>query len=189
MKNILTFLVLNFCVLTLAFGQEHLSFNSILLDGDLKSFVSKLETKGFTINEFEGNTAILSGTFIDTDSEAYVFGSSNSNTVWKVVVSFPERLSWKELNDEYKTTKEIYQSKYGDGKSKESFTESLAGGDNSEIVALKEGNCTYTTDFESEIGLITVKLTPSGCVRIIYEDAMSKSTADREKQANINSEI
>ena len=98
------FIMMLLCAMSVcATAQEHMSFKGIPMDCDLITFVSKLEAKGFTNQRNTSETsAWIKGNFAGIDDcEILILSTSTSKLVWKVVVYFPEQISWYSLKREY----------------------------------------------------------------------------------------
>jgi hypothetical protein len=110
----LAFIILfNYCS-----SQGHLAFDEIPINGNLNSFSRELVNIGFTeMPSFETGQIRLSGTFVNKNCEISVFGSPESNTVYKVVIKIPEE-SYDSVKSSYERLQEKCASKYGKGASK-----------------------------------------------------------------------
>ncbi len=171
------------------FAQEHIIFKGIPLSGDISSFTNKLKQKGCVVKNTKNNMVVLTGKFINKNCDIYVLGSKKSKTIWKVVVFLPKENSWTSLKDEYQSTKEQYQRKYGEGKSYEFFGKPYYEGDGYELLALKKEKCTYITFFETDLGSIAVEIGQGGYVKIGYEDKKNTEIEKKERQEIIDSDI
>ena len=189
MKRIL----LTFCavMLTMALhAQEHMTFKGIPIDGPLSSFISQLETKGFTHELTDGNVAMLKGDFAGKcDCTIGVLASKQSNTVFKIIVYFPKKTSWYSLKSEYKSFKESYTKKYGTPLTYEYFIDPYFDGDGYELQALSLKKCTYASFYKTDKGYISVQINDSKCVTVIYEDAINVQIKNHETEMSISEDI
>jgi hypothetical protein len=92
-----------------AYSQGHLEFKGVPIEGDINSFVKKLESKGFEVNGYVDTNVLMNGLFTGLPVDLIVFGSKNTKTVWKVSVSIGnDELEWKDLKALYEEYKELY---------------------------------------------------------------------------------
>lgn len=111
----LLFLVFSIMLSINAYSQGHLEFKGVPIEGDINSFVKKLESKGFEVNGYVDTNVLMNGLFTGLPVDLIVFGSKNTKTVWKVSVSIGnDELEWKDLKALYEEYKELYIKKYGD---------------------------------------------------------------------------
>ena len=110
---ILIIILLNSCS-----PKEHLIFNNVPLDGRLDKFAGELTKLGFVISDSaRKNEIILSGEFLSKDCEIYVFGTGNSNVVYKVIVNSPVEVH-DSLQSDFGKMQKLFSLKYGIGNSK-----------------------------------------------------------------------
>ncbi len=182
---IVTIFILNIVGLS---AQEHLAFKGIPIAGSNNSFVEKLKTKGFTFSKMEDNIGMLKGNFINLSCDLYTVGSVNSNTMWKVYITFDDEISWTSLKSSYLKVKEQYQGKYGKGKSYEFFSKPYYEGDGYELQAISKERCTYSTFWNTDEGNISVTISGKH-VAISYEDKAGIEVNRQEKQQVVNNDI
>ena len=152
--------------------------------------VSQLKSKGITHELTEGSIAMLKGDFAGkSDCTIGVLATKQSNTVWKVVVYFPEKTSWYSLKSEYKSFKESYTEKYGSPSSYEYFSDPYYEGDGYELQALRLEKCSYVSYYETDKGYISVEIDDSKCVTVSYEDAINVKIKSREQEMSISEDI
>lgn len=174
-----------------ATAQEHMSFKGIPMDCDLITFVSKLEAKGFTNQRNTSETsAWVKGNFAGIDDcEILILSTSTSKLVWKVVVYFPERISWYSLKREYNNFKDSYTEKYGKPNSYEYFSQPYYEGDGYELQALKLEKCTYESFFKTTLGYICLSIYKTNQVKVSYEDAVNVILKSSEKEKKVSNDI
>ena len=189
MKKIIVLIIFACGSLISTLGQEHLSFKGVLLNGDLSDFITQMKSKELNLKEKNAKTAILEGSFINKNCTIYVYCSETESIVWKVEVLLPKKIQWDDLTSEYFSTKELYQHKYGKGKSQEFFSAPHKEGGIDELEALKNKKCMYITNFKTEAGNISVEITTCGCVKIIYKDRINADINKREILSIFNNEI
>lgn len=195
-KTLLLFCIIFVCTNQI-FAQEvktetlkHIQFKGTPIDGNIQSFIKKLENMGYTTSEVKGNIATLKGDFAGfKDCELLVVGSRNSNIVWKVKVYLPKRTTWSSLKREYSELKDQYVSKYDKGKSYEFFSSPYKEGDDYEMQALRLEKCTFATYFNVEGGSIELEISKYGQIGISYEDEINSNKDTEEKKAIIKDQI
>ena len=173
-----------------SFAQEHLDFRGVPIDGHLDDFVSKMETMGYTVKQREGEIVIMTGQFTNRDVELWIVSSSQTKTVWKVIIDFSKSSSWSSLESSYFEYKDLYIKKYGSTKnSYEFFSKPYYKGDGYELQALRKDKCTYATFFKTANGTSAVKLTKFENLQIGYEDKINADKSSQEKTASALDEI
>ncbi len=186
-------LLLTYCVIlvaTLAYAQEHMAFKGISMDRNVTSFVSQLKASGYTELLVQDEGAVLSGNFAEKDDcTIFVLGTNRGELVWKVVVKFPERVSWYSLKSEYNTFKTSYTNKYGAPESYEYFSDPYYEGDGYELQALRLEKCRYISYFTTSLGTIMLKIGDDKCVTVVYEDAINVELKKSEKNRAVSSDI
>jgi len=170
------------------FAQEHLSFKGIPITGKSAAYVEQLKNQAFTFIKTEGNISVLEGTFINLPCTIYTIGSINTNTIWKVHLTFSDEISWSSLKGSYNTIKGQYQTKYGTGESYEYFTKPYYEGDGYELQAIAKEKCSYATYWNTDLGYISVKISGKH-VAISYEDKIGADVNRAEKQQVVNNDI
>lgn len=153
-------------------SQEHLKFKGIPIDGNIYAFSKKLASTGFEYVYSDGEMVLLKGEFLNRECYPIVQGRGESNTTWRVRVMFTQKTDWNSLKEEYFYFKEQFQQKYGMGESKEFFEDSYPykQDDDDEMDAIEKWACTYRTVFETELGVISIKIENSKQVSIYFED-------------------
>ena len=92
-----------------SFAQtKHIQFKGIPVDGTLSSFVEKLITQGFDYIAEQDGLALLTGKFAGCN----IIVVSARNTVWKVVVEFPEQSTLSDVKKRYEEFKQSFKLKY-----------------------------------------------------------------------------
>ena len=71
------------------------------ISGSAEFFIPRLEEKGFVkVDTFESSTKFI-GKFANEIVNLTLLASPRTNTVCKVIVYFPEKNSWAELQSDY----------------------------------------------------------------------------------------
>jgi hypothetical protein len=187
------FIMMLLCAMSICVSaQEHMSFKGVSMGNNLTTFMSQLESKGYTtlLVREKGDGAVLSGSFAGKeDCKVFILVTQKSKLVWKVVVKFPERVSWSSLKSDYSSFKESYTEKYGVPQVYEYFTSPYYEGDGYELQALKLEKCTYASIFKTSLGGILLEITDDKCVQVSYEDAINVEIKSKEKETIISNDI
>lgn len=187
-RYLIVFFVLVLATVTNA--QEHLTFKGIPLGGDISIFVSKLELKGYYVEEKSFNEILMIGDFAGVDTcEVYLSPTPKSRLVWNVTVKFPQKASWQALKDEYLSLKEAYTQKYGEPESYELFMSPYEEGDGNEMDAVYKGKCGYASFYTLDKGNVVLGIYNDGCVFVVYEDAITYKVCRDEVEADIMDDI
>jgi hypothetical protein len=188
MKKVLV-LVLVF-ISVAGYGQNHIKFRDIEINGNLSQFVSQLEKIGYSLKTSEGNTSKLNGIFLGKEGELFVVSTPKTKTVWKVGFDFCKDENWISLKSDYKSLKEQITKKYGEPfETIEFFSSPYYDGDGNEIQAFKKGKCVFASYWEVESGFIDIGITDSCQIRISYEDKINAEIKSRESCEKIQDEI
>ena len=110
------FLLTIICVVAviLVYAEGKMTFKGIDIDGDLPSFVDKLEMQGFVMQDMRDDCAIMSGTFTAEDVKLYIHATPISKTVYGVSVIYKPQDSWPHQESHYKNLAKSLKTKYGE---------------------------------------------------------------------------
>ena len=111
-KSLLALIVMFFAITCMA--DEHLKFKGIPIEGSMKSFCQKLETKGFSKAVSDANSTIFRGDFAGSNATIGVVSDDDGENVSSVIVMFDGSDEWKVLLNTYNYYKDLYTRKYGD---------------------------------------------------------------------------
>ena len=145
MKN-LYFLIIAISVSLFCSAQSketHLEFMGLPISGSAEFFIPRLEEKGFVkVDTFESSTKFI-GKFANEIVNLTLLASPRTNTVCKVIVYFPEKNSWAELQSDYFKKKKLYRIKYLLTDDFEFFSNPYENGDGYEMRAVVNEKCNY----------------------------------------------
>lgn len=160
-----------------------LQFMGLPMVGNINSFAQQLvNQKGCRIvsNNTESNSISMRGTFTGKDCEIYVFGTANSNRVWKVTIYLPELRTWQAIKREYLNYKSQFDNKYTLTSSYDFFGNPYNEGDGNEVEAIKADECHYSAFYDAPGGNIMLKVSKYMQVQISYEDSEGLNVRERE---------
>lgn len=158
----------------------HQKFLGIPLMGNSKTFVSKLQKKHFSSKEkldgkywLEGKFAGINGCNIIIDDSPNICG---------VIVFLPPKGNWSGLYSDYRNFKDKLSTKYG---SPSNTTEIFEGGEyglsnKEKMIKLKNGNCTYSTQFDTTVGYILLEISSLSMVKLTYIDGIGWKNMKKE---------
>lgn len=170
--------------------NEYMTFKGISFNCDINTFASNMEAIGYTQVLMQERAAVYRGNFAGKDGcSIIVLATDTSKLVWKVVVEFPEQISWRSLKNEYNHYKELYTKKYGTPKDIEFFDYPYEEGDGHELRALELEKCTYSSYFTTNQGSVSLHINSQKNININYEDKINVDIWKAEKEQSILSEI
>jgi len=109
------FLLLNF--LNGCSSEQHMKFLDVPINGSIDKFADELIKLGFTVAPLkEENQLKLTGMFIEKQCEIDLYGTSNSQTVYRIKVSIPTE-NRDSLDVSFGKIQKLCSSKYGIGRS------------------------------------------------------------------------
>ena len=183
MKRILTIVafIFSFMFVVAQTPNNHLTFMGIPITGTLESFAQKMEAKGLKKIYSDKTRVYFKGEFAGySGCKIYVYKAPKRNIVYQVVVFFPEKSSWANLEKEYYKFKGMLTNKYGKPAShSETFKERKSTvNDAAKMLSLKEGNCNYATGWEVDNGFIQMYIFPKndtnkGIIMLTYVDKIN----------------
>ena len=138
------------------FGQEHLGFKNIPIDGTTSQFVAKLKAVGYTVVGEYSDDIRLRGVFMGKDCTLSLNFTAVSKTVHSVYVIFDKKQDWASLENDYENIKNGLTIKYGKPTVKEEFRSPYKEGDGSEYMAFKGGYADWISSFSTPIGNINL---------------------------------
>lgn len=160
-------------------AKEHMEFNNIQINGNLDKFVNELIVTGFSVPQLvEENQIRLNGVFLEEDCEINVYGTSQSQTVYKVIVNLP-RENHDSIEYRFEKLKELFSSKFGPGTSRyQQFqnSERFLFNEPKRIRHLSQGDFTR---FTTGSGVITI-VVRDGYISITYLDKQNNEIWERE---------
>lgn len=170
--------------------HEYMTFKGLSFNCDINTFVSGLEALGYTLGLIEDRVAVLNGSFANKEGcTIVVLATNTSKLVWKVVINFPEQISWRSLKSEYNTFKDLYTKKYGAPNDYEFFDYPYEEGDGHELTALELEKCTYSSYFTTHQGFVVLDISTQKNIKVSYEDKINCEIWEAEKEESILDEI
>lgn len=170
--------------------HKYMTFKGVPFNCDMDTFVDRMEAIGYVKTLMQETAAVLHGNFAGKDNcTIVVLATNKSKLVWKVVVHFPEQISWRSLKNEYEGFKDLYTKKYGDPNDIEFFDYPYEEGDGHELTALEMELCTYSSYFTTNQGTVVLSISSQKNVKVDYEDKINSEVWEAEKEESILSEI
>lgn len=172
-----------FAVITLcSFGQEHLSFKGIPIEGSMKSFCDKLKEKGLHFIAEQNNISLYTGDFTGKPATIGAVANDKGTDVYAVLVLFDESEEWKTLVNTYDYYKGLYTEKYGKPSFNKENNPSRGDSNISLMSELYQGKVVYCSEFNAPGGTIEISIEKSagigykGVVTIKYRDSQNIQT-------------
>ncbi len=192
-KFILSLIVAFASCIAFAQSESHLEFKNIPITGKRATFVQKLKEQGFIkINEF-----VLQGSFAGYSNCTIILNSTpKTDIVYQVIVSFPSKTTWIDLELQYYELKTAYTEKYSSPFSIEYFNSPYKKGDGYEFFALKNSYARYSSSFtitdKNNSNIMIILFSDSSVkasVTIGYTDAEGKALCKTEEKTIVSSDI
>lgn len=171
-------------------AQEHLFFKGVPIDGDITSFVEKLNSKGFKSLKQNDEGFFLEGLFSGHNCILVVESSLISHTVYSVYVMHDVKEDWMTLKNDYALLKKGLTLKYGDPiLEKEEFRSPYKEGDGRAYMAFKGGYADWYCRFDAKVGKIDLYIREQSYdklnVIIQYEDSLNANKAVQELTSDL----
>lgn len=168
----------------------HLTFRDIEINGPAKVISENLKKLGYVVEGTMDDGYILTGSFAGVrDCTIYVVESEYTHETYRIMIAFPERQQWYQLEPEYMKLKNMFTQKYGEPDSNEFFLDPYEDGDGYEMTALSSGNCIYNSTFNTDKGSIRILLAEHGQVLVSYEDLINMEIHDIENDSTAFDDI
>lgn len=181
-RKYLTTLILLLTIISFAKSQtsDHLSFKGVPIDGTLNEYVTKMKQNGFLLLSTEDEIAILNGDFAGyKDCKVSVTTLKQKDLVYKIVVLFPNQVTWSALSGNYFNLKQMLTEKYGTPTDVvEKFdSSSQPRDDGDKIHEVGMDRCKYYSAFQTSKGTIELAIDHdsvlSKYVTLVYSDKIN----------------
>lgn len=186
MKRTLLCLVLSISIFVCS-GQ---SFNGVPISGDLPTCISRFKGKGFLLDKYLKNGAIMNGRINGESVELYIFVTPKTRKVCKVVIYFEEKISWYSLKRQYENMVELLTDKYGTPDDRlATFLDPYYDGDGFELQAIGLEKAIFVAYWAKRNNLnVAVEMSKFKQVSIAYENDIAMDISKKEYEM-INKEI
>lgn len=182
MKKLLILFMTVMALTVNAKTTQHIQFMGVPLNGTVKSFVTKMQNKGFTIDtKFDDGNIMMRGTFTNRDIELFIFGTPESKQVYKVVIYYPKKETWKALKNDYFNVKALFDRKYELDSDYAFFMDPYDEGDGDEIEAVENDKCRFVSFYNATGGMIGVQISTYRQIKVTYEDEINIERARQEQ--------
>jgi len=176
-QNILLLLLI--VLLNGCFSEEHLEFENIPINGNIKEFAAELINQGFTESPLtEEDHIVLNGEYLEKNCEIYLDGTGKSQTIYKVTVNLPGEVR-DSLEYSFDKMQKLFTTKYGKGMSRYHQyrnSERFLFNEPKRVRRLNTGDFTrYTTDS----GLVIIEVR-QGYISVTYLDKINNKIRERE---------
>lgn len=168
-------------ILMLAFTLGILSVNAqmfydVPVSGHLTTVIKKFSDKGFTYKKkYEDNIVILTGTYMGSPVELFIFSTPKTKQVHTYVVYLRKHTKWSDMLAEYVMISRTLTNKYGNPTAElETFLDPYEDGDGYEMQAVQLNKCRY---LKSWIGVhknnLMVSISEYMQIKIHYENPIN----------------
>ena len=159
-------------------AQEHLSFKGIPIEGSIKEFCKKLESKGFTSIGSKDNVSLFIGDFTGRESTVGVAATDDGKNVFSVLVFFEASGEWNVLVNTYDYYKDLYTRKYGKPAMSKEKNPARADSNTALMAEVYDGTAVWASAWKVTGGDIELSIEKSngfyeGLVMIRYRDAQN----------------
>lgn len=139
-------------------NDNHLTFKGVPIDGTLARFVKRMKKAGFSYDDEDSGTAILSGDFAGYKGCTVLVSTlDRKDLVSYITVRFPSQDTWGGISGNYYAIKKLLTQKYGKPSAcTEKFQGYYIDDDNSKMHAVEFDQCKYSSTFTTDKG--TIKL-------------------------------
>ena len=183
MKRILLTIIFVVAVI-FAYAEGHMTFKGVDINGNIESFVAKLEEQGFVKQSIKKDHAIMTGFFTAEDVILYIHATPISNTVYGVSVVYKPADSWPNQETHYRNLRMSLARKYGDP-----IAEIWDVDDFLPEQKLKEGYSTAKTEYGDANGGVTISIESTVHVgvstRIFYWDKENQTKNQEEIESDL----
>ena len=171
MKRITTMLMCLLCTLMI-FGEKHLMFRTLPIDGELKTAVKEVKKWGFMGMKLK-NVAAMMGTLDGEEVILTLMATPESKTLFSVAVLYEGADKWEEVLAQYNAVNAPLVAQYGEPTDLISEWEAPYSLENNPLQAIKDGKAKYGSAYTAESGTITVNLISTDgkmCILVAYID-------------------
>ena len=187
MKRITTILVCLLCTLMM-FGEQHLMFRTLPIDGSLKTAVKEVKKWGFMGMKIK-NVAAMVGTLDGEDVILTLIATPESNTLFSVSIIYEGIEQWEELLAQYHTINTSIAAQYGEPTKFINEWEAPYSLDNNPTEAFKEEKAMYGAIYTVKGGSISVHITYANgklCTIVAYIDEQNAALYKAEGGSSDN---
>jgi hypothetical protein len=159
------------------------SFNGVPISGDIGTVIAKFKAKGFTLNKYVENGAIMKGSVSGESLELFIFTTPKSKKVCKLVMYLDEDISWYSLKSNYFRYVQILTNKYGSPDNHdEYFIKPYYEGDGYELQAVELEKTYFMSYWLRKDNLtLAVEISKYKQVKLTYENDMAMEIRKKEQ--------
>jgi len=163
-------------------SEQHMKFLDVPINGSIDKFADELIKLGFTVAPLkEENQLKLTGMFIEKQCEIDLYGTSNSQTVYRIKVSIPTE-NRDSLDVSFGKIQKLCSSKYGIGRSEYKQYRNSDRFHFNEPRRIRELNPGDFTRYTTASGIIFVEVLTRS-ISITFTDKMNSEIQKSEMEA------
>ena len=171
-----------------AYGQQHLCFEGIPIDGSLAEFTNAMTKLGYTHDGTQDSMVIFTGDFHDFKNCLIgVSTPKDYDEVNLIGVLLPERLTWEMILSDYHTLKNMLIDQYGWPKKIAEYTPQNIADSSSTVIlqALHREEVLWQATYTTALGNIILSIVygsqiNTGMVLVQYYDAINSDPGRKE---------
>jgi len=164
-------------------GKGHLTFKGVAIDGDLNSFVQKLQNKGLALQSRDGKRAYLKGDFAGyKDCTIYVYTLIGFDLVNNITVRFPVREDWTGLMSDYNNLYDMLKTKYGKPVEEHKEFKGFSDSETIKFFRVRKGESNYNACFKTANGGIVLALDHNEMECFVSLKYLDKENSQKAKQ-------
>lgn len=168
-------------------GEEHLTFRSLPLDGDLKTAVKEVKKWGFIGMKIK-NVAAMMGKLDGEEVILTLIATPETKTVFSATVLYEGTKQWDVLMTKYQLINANMTAQYGEPTELISEWEAPYSLTNNPMQAFKEDKATYGAVYDAKSGKVAVNILyidGKMCTTVAYVDAQNAALYQAEGGTNI----
>ena len=174
-------------IITIAFAISALfvkaqAFNGVDVDGPLNTAYQQFLNKGYKLYKVYDHAYSLTGSFLGSNIELFIYGTPKTNKFFKAVVYLPKRDNFYDLRAEYDNYLGLFKGKYGMPSSNyDDFLSPYKDGDGYEMQAVEKDKTNIAAFW---LGLgggnYSIEVSKYKQVKIVYENDANGRLNSRE---------
>jgi hypothetical protein len=174
-------------IVTIAFAISALfvnaqTFNGVEVNGQLNTAYQQFLAKGYKLYKVYDHAYSLTGSFLGTNIELFIYGTAKTNKFYKAVVYLPKHDSYYDLRKQYDNYVELLVGKYGKPDNQyDNFLSPYYAGDGYEMQAVEQDKTNISTFWLELSGAnYYIEISKFKQVKIVYENDANGKIHSRE---------
>jgi hypothetical protein len=175
-----TIITIAFAIIALFVKAQ--TFNGVEVGGQLNTAYQQFLAKGYKLYKVYDHAYSLTGSFLGTDIELFIYGTAKTNKFYKAVVYLPKHDSYYDLRKQYDNYVELLVGKYGKPDNQyDNFLSPYILGDGYEMQAIEKDKTNISTFWLELSGAnYYIEISKFKQVKIVYENDANGKIHSRE---------